>query len=81
MNTNSKLRAVGYVRVSTEEQIQGHSLDAQRSEIERYCERNGCRLERFYADEGVSAPTDDIKPESTNGQANWRRSGGVSPLC
>ena len=22
-----------------------------------------------------------VKPESTNGQANWRRSGGVSPLC
>ena len=51
----------GVVIPTTEEQIQGHSLDAQRREIERYCERNGYRLERIYADEGVSAHTDDIK--------------------
>ena len=53
-------RAVGYIRVSTEDQTHGYSLDAQRAEIERYCEQNGYQLDRFYADEGVSAHTDRI---------------------
>ena len=54
-------RAVGYVRVSTEEQVDGHSLDAQRREIQRYCERFGLTLTQVYADEGVSAHTDQIE--------------------
>lgn len=53
-------RAVGYVRVSDESQVEGHSLDGQRHEIERYCERVGYVLERVYADEGVSAYTDQV---------------------
>ena len=58
-------RAVGYIRVSTEEQIDGYSLDAQRAAIERYCELNGYRLIWVYADEGVSGRTDHIakRPE------------------
>jgi len=54
------VRAVGYVRVSSEEQVQGLSLDAQRREIARYCEQHGHELLEFYADEGVSAYTDQI---------------------
>ena len=54
-------RAVGYVRVSTEEQGEGHSLDAQRREIARHCERHGYALVRTYADEGVSAHTEKIE--------------------
>ena len=56
----SKGTAVGYVRVSTEDQTQGYSLDAQRAEIERYCKREGYELVRIYSDEGVSAHTDKI---------------------
>ena len=54
-------RIVGYVRVSTEEQVDGHSLDAQRREIERYAEQHGIALSGIYADEGVSAYTDRIE--------------------
>ncbi len=54
-------RAVGYVRVSTEEQVDGHSLDAQRREIQRYAEQHGLTLVGIYADEGVSAHTDRIE--------------------
>ena len=54
-------RAVGYVRVSTEEQVDGHSLDAQRREIERYATQQGLTLVGMYADEGVSAHTDRIE--------------------
>ena len=56
----SKGRAVGYVRVSTEDQTKGYSLDAQRAEIQRYCEQHEYQLDRFYSDEGVSAHTDKI---------------------
>ena len=54
-------RIVGYVRVSTEEQVDGRSLDAQRREIERYADQNGLTLVGIYADEGVSAHTDRIE--------------------
>lgn len=56
----STRRAVAYVRVSDESQIEGHSLAGQRREIQRYCERNGYTLTQVYADEGVSAHTDQI---------------------
>jgi DNA invertase Pin-like site-specific DNA recombinase len=46
--------------VSTEEQAEGHSLDAQRRAIEHACQERGWTIERWYADEGVSAHTDDI---------------------
>ena len=54
-------RIVGYVRVSTEEQVDGHSLDAQRREIARYAEQRELTLVGIYADEGVSAHTDRIE--------------------
>ena len=54
-------RVVGYIRVSTEEQVDGYSLHAQRREIERYAEQRGLTLVGIYADEGVSAHTDRIE--------------------
>ncbi|MEX1022411.1 MAG: recombinase family protein [Dehalococcoidia bacterium] len=59
--SKSQQRAAAYVRVSTEEQTEGHSLDAQRHEIARHCERHGFTLVRIYADEGVSAHTEKIE--------------------
>ena len=35
-------------------------MDAQRAEIQRWCERHGYQLVKFYADEGLTAHTDDI---------------------
>jgi DNA invertase Pin-like site-specific DNA recombinase len=54
------LRAAAYIRVSTEEQVDGHSLDAQRRAIEQACAERGWTIVQWYADEGVSAHTDDI---------------------
>jgi site-specific DNA recombinase len=49
------LRAVGYVRVSTQEQAQeGFSLDVQEARIAAYCEAKDWQLARVYRDEGVS---------------------------
>jgi DNA invertase Pin-like site-specific DNA recombinase len=55
-------RAVAYTRVSTEEQAKDdhYSLDQQRKAIEAYCAARGWQIVRWYADEGVSAKTDDI---------------------
>lgn len=49
------MKAYGYIRVSTEEQaVEGISLDAQRSTIERYCMFKNYSLSDIYEDAGVS---------------------------
>lgn len=61
----SKQRVAAYIRVSDEEQVEGYSLEAQRTEIERWCQRQDYDLVRVYADEGKSAYSDRItdRPE------------------
>lgn len=47
------MKAVGYIRVSTEEQAKdGISLDNQRKRIEAFCVAKDWDLTRIYADEG-----------------------------
>lgn len=49
-------RAVGYVRVSSQEQaLGGLSLDAQEERVRAYCALQGLDLVHLYRDEGVSA--------------------------
>jgi site-specific DNA recombinase len=55
------LRASVYRRVSSDEQVEGYSLDAQTRAIRSYCEAHGWQIVREYSDEGVSARTDDLK--------------------
>ena len=51
-------RAIGYIRVSSEEQSkEGVSLDAQESSIRAYAAMRGLTLEAIYREEGVSAKT------------------------
>ncbi len=50
--------AIGYVRVSTQEQAtEGVSLDAQRDKLQSYCRSNAIRLVDIAADEGISGST------------------------
>jgi site-specific DNA recombinase len=50
------LIAIGYVRVSTDEQArEGVSLDNQREKISAYCDLNDLTLVDIIADEGLSA--------------------------
>jgi site-specific DNA recombinase len=56
----SVLRAALYVRVSSEEQVQGYSLDAQDRAGRLFCDAHGWEIVRTYRDEGKSARTDDL---------------------
>lgn len=58
------MRAVAYVRVSSEEQVHGTSLDSQERECMEYAKKNGIELrpEDIFREEGVSAKIID-RPE------------------
>jgi DNA invertase Pin-like site-specific DNA recombinase len=52
-------RALAYLRVSTDEQISGVSLDAQQHRIRAYCEAQGYTLCGTYCDAGLSGKSMD----------------------
>ena len=54
------IRAVGYIRVSTEKQVQeGVSLDAQRSRLKAHCVSQNIKLVDMIMDDGYSAKSLD----------------------
>jgi DNA invertase Pin-like site-specific DNA recombinase len=56
-------RAVGYIRVSTDEQVEsGAGLEAQRTAISQECERRGWPLLRMAEDAGISGKRLDNRP-------------------
>ena len=56
--TTTSTKAIGYVRVSTDEQArEGVSLDAQRSRIRAYCEAKELELVDMLTDDGISGKT------------------------
>jgi len=62
MNT-MKTRAIGYVRVSDEEQAtEGMSLQAQRAKLEAYAMLQDLDLVAVLADEGISGKRADNRP-------------------
>jgi DNA invertase Pin-like site-specific DNA recombinase len=48
------MKAAVYTRVSTEEQVEGTSLEMQRDRCVAYCEARGWEVVEVYTDEGVS---------------------------
>lgn len=61
------IKSVGYVRVSTEEQVKnGSGLDIQEKEIKDYCKRNKVQLIKIYSDEGISGANDTTKRKGLN---------------
>ncbi len=74
------MRAAGYVRVSSQDQIDGTSLDAQKSQIEAYATMKGINLVDVYQDAGISGfkPIAD-RPEGTK-LLNLVESGSVQAV-
>ena len=54
------MRARLYARVSTEEQTEGYSIDAQRRAFQALCQGKGWVAEHEYMEEGKSARTEDM---------------------
>ena len=51
------MRAVAYIRVSTEEQVKNYSLQTQEKSIIDYCSGQDIELVRFFREEGEHAKT------------------------
>jgi hypothetical protein len=56
------IRAVGYLRVSVREQLEGHSLDAQEHNVQEYMRSQGWEMVSMYTDAGISAKKDSHRP-------------------
>lgn len=54
MSEMKRKRIGGYIRVSTEKQVMGYSIEGQITQIEQYCQFNGYELVDIYADRGIS---------------------------
>jgi site-specific DNA recombinase len=52
---NTKQKAVIYVRVSSDEQVDGTSLEFQESECRKYCERKDFEVAELFKEKGESA--------------------------
>ena len=68
MSTNTATKqqqtAVIYARVSSEEQVQGYSIQAQLRACREWAEKNGYKVAKEYLDEGYSASRNLEKRES-----------------
>ena len=53
------MKAVGYIRVSSKEQIAGTSLDSQEQAVQAFCSREKADLLKVFREEGESAKTAD----------------------
>ncbi len=60
---HSTFRAAGYRRVSMREQVDGHSLDAQETNIRTYVAAQGWVFTELYTDAGLSAKKDSERPQ------------------
>ncbi len=60
MESGDTMKAVGYIRVSTEDQVkEGISLDAQKAKIEAYAAINDLELLSIIRDGGASGKSLD----------------------
>ena len=72
------MKAIGYVRVSTEDQAEnGVSIDAQRERIAAWCLLNECELADVHVDAGISGKRADNRPALQVAIEDATRNGGV----
>lgn len=57
------MRAVGYIRVSLPDQVDGHSLEAQTHSIRTLCASRNWTLVHIYSDAGISARHESHRPD------------------
>ena len=57
-----KSKAVGYVRVSKDEELKG-SIDQQKASIKKYCDKKQYALTEIYEDRGISGKNIEARPD------------------
>lgn len=65
MNKNG-MKCIIYVRVSTEMQVDGYSLDGQKNILTKYAEREGMSVLKIYEDAGKSGKSIEGRPAFKN---------------
>ena len=55
MKLQKQIKAIAYIRVSSEKQVENYSLDFQDRILKRYAETNNIKLVRVFREEGYSA--------------------------
>ncbi|MEM1203299.1 MAG: recombinase family protein [Acidobacteriota bacterium] len=73
------MRAVAYLRVSTEDQVENSSLDNQERACREYCERQGFELVEIFREEGRSARSLD-RPELKRMLHRCNRRSGIEAV-
>jgi site-specific DNA recombinase len=66
---HAKKLMVAYLRVSSEEQRERHTIETQRAEVSRYAALRGIKIDRFYEDDGVSGTV--VFAERPRGGVLW----------
>ncbi|MBO5969847.1 MAG: recombinase family protein [Clostridia bacterium] len=66
MNILNSMEVVGYVRVSTEQQIDKYGIPTQIARIEKFCQKLGCKLHKIFLDAGKSGAMKDDEDEPKN---------------
>src|SRR5665647_1715385 len=61
LQKNKNMKGIIYVRVSSEEQVKGTSLEHQDDLCRSYCQAKGIEVMGMYREEGASAKTADRK--------------------
>ena len=69
MEGGKEMRAALYARVSSEEQVEGYSIDAQSRAFRLLCESKQWTPHREYIEEGKSARTENINKRPVFKQA------------
>lgn len=57
--SNERLKVAAYCRFSSEKQVDGYSIEAQKKAIIEFCKHNKYDLVNFYVDEAKSGTNDD----------------------
>lgn len=57
--SGAAVRVIGYIRVSTDRQVDGYGLDVQRKALTVWVKANGHRLVDVFVEEGVSGKLED----------------------
>ena len=79
MPSSKPRRAVLYLRVSDQRQVDNYSLETQEKACREHCQRNGWKVAAVFREEGESAKTTD-RPQLREMLRGYTAQGGTDPV-